>query len=154
LPKGREPYDPPYSEENANIVGLVQGPWSQAGQEHHRREIRYEIQNSKRQFEVADYQVIDVMNDHLCYVITERKTAWFLPWSNYFTVVLKIVITHVAKSQSKLAIYSRNDWSTVPVIGRSRGFNEYGIIADSPQISSRTKLVPIRNRTPIRWQTS
>src|ERR1051325_8534491 len=50
-------------------VGLVQGPWSQASQEHHRREIRYEIRNSKRQFEVADYQVIDVMNDHLCYVI-------------------------------------------------------------------------------------
>jgi hypothetical protein len=104
-------------------LGLVQGPWSQASQEHHRREIRYEIQNSKRQFEVADYQVIDVMNDHLCYVITERKTAWFLPWSNYFTVVLKIVITHVAKSQSKLAIYSRNDWSTVPVVGRSRLFD-------------------------------
>ncbi len=103
-------------------IGLVQGPWSQASQEHHRREVRYEIQNSKRQFEVADYQVIDVMNDHLCYVITERKTAWFLPWSNYFTVVLKIVITHVAKSQSKLSIYSRNDWSTVPVVGRSRLF--------------------------------
>jgi VAD1 Analog of StAR-related lipid transfer domain len=85
---------------------------------HYRREITYEIQNSKRHFEVADYQVIDVINDHLCYVITERKTAWFLPKSNYFTLVLKVVITHVAKSQCKLTIFCRVEWYKNPLFGK------------------------------------
>jgi VASt domain-containing protein len=68
--------------------------------------------------EIADYQVIDAMNDHLCYVITERKTAWFLPRSNFFTLVMKVVITHVAKSQCKLSIFSRVEWSKSPFFGK------------------------------------
>jgi hypothetical protein len=60
------------------------------------------------------------MNDHLCYVITERKTAWFLPMNNYFTLVLKIVITHMTKSHCKLSLYIRLDWSHTPFIGRGR----------------------------------
>jgi hypothetical protein len=99
-------------------IGLVQGPWLQPEQGHFHREIRYEIQNSKRHMEVGDYQVIDAMNDHLCYVITERKTAWFLPRSNFFTPVLKVVITHVAKSQCKLAIFTRVEWSKAPFFGK------------------------------------
>ncbi|KAF2665034.1 transcription factor SipA3 [Microthyrium microscopicum] len=98
---------------------LVQGPWEQPDENHHRRQIKYEIQNSKKHFEVSDYQVIDVLNDHLCYVITERKTAWFLPKSNYFTLVLKIVITHVAKSHCRLSIFGRVEWSKTPLLGTS-----------------------------------
>jgi hypothetical protein len=59
-----------------------------------------------------------VINDHLCYVITERKTAWFLPYSNFYTLVLKIVVTHVAKSHCRLSIFVRVDWSKKPVFGK------------------------------------
>ena len=58
------------------------------------------------------------MNDHLCYVITERKTAWFLPKSNFFTLSLKVVITHVAKSKCKLSIFCRVDWFKNPLFGK------------------------------------
>jgi hypothetical protein len=99
------------------FTGLVQYPWKQPDDGHHRREIRYEIKNSRRHFEVADYQVIDVLNDHLCYVITERKTAWFLPRSNCFAMVLKIVVTHVAKSHCRLTIFGRVEWFKSGLIG-------------------------------------
>jgi hypothetical protein len=99
-------------------IGLMQAPWTHPEDGHSKREFRYEVQNSKRHFEVADYQVIDVMNDHLCYVMTERKTAWFLPMNNFFTLVLKIVITHVTKSHCKLTLFTRLDWSQTPFIGR------------------------------------
>jgi hypothetical protein len=102
---------------------LVQGPWLQPENAHHRREIRYETKHTETPVVVSDYQVIDVINDHLCYVITERKTAWFLPRSNYFTLVLKIVVTHVAKSHCKLALFGRVEWSNSPLIGKGEFVN-------------------------------
>jgi hypothetical protein len=106
-----------YCQRGAN--SLIQGPWTHPEDGHSKREIRYEVQNSKRRFRVADYQVIDVMTDHLCYVITERKTAWFLPMNNYFTLIMKIVITHVSKSHCKLSLFTTLDWAQTPWIGRS-----------------------------------
>lgn len=65
---------------------------------------------------VKDYQSIDVANDHLCYVITDRRTPWHLPFQDSYRLVSKIVITHVAKTKCKLAIYIRVDWSSNPWI--------------------------------------
>ena len=58
--------------------------------------------------------MIDVCNDHLCYVVTDKKTPWHLPYSHDFYLVSKVVITHVAKSKSKLAIYTKVDWTKPP----------------------------------------
>lgn len=65
---------------------------------------------------VQDYQTIDVCNDHLCYVVTDRCTPWHLPFQNSYRLISKIVITHVAKTKCKLAIYIRVDWSSDPWI--------------------------------------
>lgn len=60
---------------------------------------------------IIDYQMVDVLNDHLCYVVTDRKTAWHLPQNKHFSLLNKIVITHHAKSKCRLAIYSKVDWT-------------------------------------------
>lgn len=65
---------------------------------------------------VKDYQTIDVTNDHLCYVVTDRRTPWHLPCQSSYRLISKIVITHSAKTKCKLAIYIRVDWSSDPWI--------------------------------------
>ena len=55
-----------------------------------------------------------MLDDHLCYVITDRKTPWHLPHHKDFTLITQIVITHVAKSRCKLAIYLKVGWSKAP----------------------------------------
>lgn len=67
-----------------------------------------------------DYQTIDVWNDHLCYVVTDRKTPWHLPYSQNFQLLSKVVITHVAKSSCKLAIYIKVDWIKSPGYAQGR----------------------------------
>ncbi|KAL8796835.1 MAG: hypothetical protein Q9195_000918 [Heterodermia aff. obscurata] len=94
---------------------IKQTPWVQPEQGHLRREFEYQIQYSStfgrsRQATITDYQIIDVYNDHLCYVVTDRKTAWHLPSNQDFLILSKIVITHVAKSKCKLAIFTKVDW--------------------------------------------
>jgi VAD1 Analog of StAR-related lipid transfer domain len=59
---------------------------------------------------VSDYQIIDVLNDHLCYVVTDKRTPWHLPFKRSFRLVSKIVITHISKSRSKLAIFTKVEW--------------------------------------------
>ena len=59
---------------------------------------------------IVDSQIVDVANDHLCYVVTDRKSPWHLPRPTDSSLVTKIVITHVAKSTSKLALYTKVDW--------------------------------------------
>ncbi|KAL8863651.1 MAG: hypothetical protein Q9178_000334 [Gyalolechia marmorata] len=61
---------------------------------------------------VTDYQMIDSLNEHLCYVVTDRKTPWALPYGRYLSLLTKIVITHHAKSKCRLAIYIRVDWQS------------------------------------------
>lgn len=60
--------------------------------------------------EISDYQIIDVLNDHLCYVVTDKRTPWHLPFKRSFRLVSKVVITFVSKSKSKLAIYTKVEW--------------------------------------------
>lgn len=84
------------------------------------REFKFAAGEGAVQKEVIDYQIIDVLNDHLCYVITDRKAPWYLPYSQDFTLLSKIVITHVAKSRCKLAIFTKVDWTRQPSVGKGK----------------------------------
>lgn len=75
---------------------------------------------SVREVHVIDSQAIELLNDHLCYVIKDTKTPWHLPFGDHFSLVSKIVITHVSKSNCKLAIYVAVDWSRIPVVYRGK----------------------------------
>ena len=72
---------------------------------------------------------IEVDNDHICYAITDRKTPWHLPYHNDFMLVPRVVITHVAKSKCRLAIYTMVDWSKAPKF--SKGLVERQALDDS-----------------------
>lgn len=103
---------------------IIQGPWTLAPNVHMRREFRFKVNSvdmlrRAKTCEVKDHQTIDVHRDHVTYVVTHVKRAWHLPHSQYFTIVTKIVITHISKSKCKLAIYIRTDWSTFPSISKS-----------------------------------
>ena len=111
-----------YHERRAHSI--KQGPWLQQEKNHMRRAFEYNIEylNLFRQIRTAtvlDTQMIDVLNDHLCYVVTDRKTPWHLPCYRNYTLVSKIVITHIAKSKCKLAIYTNVDWFQMAPLGRS-----------------------------------
>ena len=106
-----------YYERKASRV--KQGPWVKQERNHMRRAFEYQIEyldiiRQTCRALVVDYQMIDVQNDHLCYVVSDRKTPWHLPYHQYFTLLSKIVITHVAKSKCKLAIYTKVDWTRTP----------------------------------------
>jgi len=58
---------------------IAQGPWIQLDHGHMQRDFSFQIDyvdmfRRHRQANVVDYQVIDVLNDHVCYVITDKKT--------------------------------------------------------------------------------
>ncbi|KAJ5106547.1 hypothetical protein N7456_003222 [Penicillium angulare] len=94
---------------------IKQGPWTSNESHHLRRDLHYNIAKpdvfgQTRDNPVSDYQIIDVLNDHLCYVITDKRTPWHLPLRRHFRLVSKIVITFVAKSKCKLAIYTKVEW--------------------------------------------
>ncbi|KAI9699605.1 MAG: SNF1-interacting protein [Bogoriella megaspora] len=99
-----------YKERWANRI--IQSPWTQSSTPHFRRSFTYEtLPSSPAPSQIIDYQLIDVLNDHLCYVVTDKKTPWHLPHSAQFLLHSKIIITHVAKAKCKLAIFTRSDWS-------------------------------------------
>ncbi|KAH6681625.1 hypothetical protein B0J14DRAFT_469321 [Halenospora varia] len=113
---------------------IAQGPWRPLEAGHMRRDFEFQIDyfdvfHRARQANVVDYQVIDIMNDHICYVISDMKTPWHLPYRKDFMLVSKIVITHVAKSKCKLAIYTKVDWSKTPKF--SKGLVEKQALDDS-----------------------
>ncbi|RAL59757.1 hypothetical protein DID88_000386 [Monilinia fructigena] len=102
---------------------IAQGPWIHLDSNHMRREFEFQIDyvdswHKARQTNIIDHQVIDIMNDHVCYVVTDSKTPWHLPHFQDFMLISKIVITHVAKSKCKLAIYTKVEWSKSPKIGK------------------------------------
>ncbi|KAI9844321.1 MAG: SNF1-interacting protein [Thelocarpon superellum] len=102
---------------------IKQGPWTQINQEQLQRAFEYQIDyvsmfGRSRQANVSDTQSIDILNDHLCYVVTDQKTPWHLPHHDDFTLVTKIVITYVAKSKCKLAIYTKVDWTKAPAFSK------------------------------------
>ena len=76
-----------------------------------------------KQVTIADYQMIDVLNDHLCYVVTDRKIPWHLPYHQHFMLVTKVVVTHVTKSKCKLAIYTKVEWSKPRTFAQSTIIN-------------------------------
>ena len=102
---------------------IKQGPWIQEEGNHMRRTFEYQIEyldlfRARREAGIVDNQTIDVHNDHLLYVVTDRKTPWHLPYHTDYMLVSKVVITHVAKAKCKLAIFIKVDWSRLPRIGR------------------------------------
>ncbi|KAI4115578.1 MAG: hypothetical protein LQ345_003856 [Seirophora villosa] len=123
-----------YKDANPLRSGIKQGSWTQHEQGRLRRGFEYQVHYSDffgtsclppchsastnarfagrlRSATITDYQMVDVLNDHLCYVVTDRKTAWHLPRNENFSLLSKIVITHHAKSKCRLAIYSKVDWT-------------------------------------------
>ncbi|KAJ5444190.1 uncharacterized protein N7458_008062 [Penicillium daleae] len=98
---------------------IKQGPWASTEARHLRRDFHYQIETTdifgrSRNNAISDYQIIDVLNDHLCYVITDKRTPWHLPLRRSFRLVSKVVITFVTKSKSKLAIYTKVEWLKSP----------------------------------------
>jgi hypothetical protein len=53
-------------------------------------------------------------------VITERRTPWSLPYARRFSILSKIVVTHVAKSRCRFAVFAKIEWrkGRPPVVGR------------------------------------
>ncbi|CAH0026785.1 unnamed protein product [Clonostachys rhizophaga] len=103
---------------------IAQGPWVQIDQGRMRREFQFKVKSAdmlgrSQTAEITDYQVIDLHSDHVTYVVTHTRTAWHLPYSQHFKLVTKIVITHLAKTRCKLAIYVRIDWSKSPALSRN-----------------------------------
>ncbi|CAI6327934.1 unnamed protein product [Periconia digitata] len=95
---------------------IVQGPWKTTDKGKQRRDFEYEIAQPGQSdaIVIGDYQIIEVLNDHLCYVVADRKTPWYLPGHDRFILLTKIVITHVHKARCKLTVYSKVDWSRNP----------------------------------------
>lgn len=103
---------------------ISQGPWMLIDQGRMRRSFQFMVEykdvlGRSKTAEVNDHQTIELLSDHATYVVSHVRTAWHLPHSRFFKLVVKIVITHVAKSRCKLAIYVRVDWSKSPALSRS-----------------------------------
>lgn len=95
---------------------VVQGPWITNDKSLQRRDFEYEVAQPGKNGAVVinDYQIIEVLNDHLCYVVSDRKTPWYLPGHERFVLLTKTVITHVSKARCKLAIHIKVDWKRDP----------------------------------------
>ena len=103
---------------------IAQGPWELQDHGRMKRQFRFKVDyvdmlGRKRPGDVTDTQTIDIFSDHITYVVTHIKTPWHLPHSQAFKLVTKVVITHVAKSKCKLAIYTKADWSEAPAFAKS-----------------------------------
>lgn len=103
---------------------ITQGPWTLVDQGKMRREFHFQVDYSdiigrSKTSNIHDYQTIDVFSDHVTYVVTHSKTAWHLPHSRSFKLISKVVITHVAKSKCRLAIYVKIDWSKAPALSKN-----------------------------------
>ncbi|KAF2484224.1 hypothetical protein BDY17DRAFT_295237 [Neohortaea acidophila] len=89
---------------------VVQTPWAKNAGDHWQR--RFTSLTSPLQ----DTQTVDILNDHLCYLVTNNRVPWRLPYSDRFHLTTKLVITHIAKSRSKLAIYQQISWYRSPSV--------------------------------------
>ncbi|EGD94874.1 transcription factor SipA3 [Trichophyton tonsurans CBS 112818] len=109
------------SQHQRRAQNIKQGPWVTLPSSHLRREMAYQIRmvdtfGRSHLADVCDYQIIDVFNDHLCYVVTDKRTPWHLPFKRQFRLVSKAVITHVSKSKCKLAIFTKVEWILQPYL--------------------------------------
>jgi hypothetical protein len=94
---------------------ISQGPWTNLGEGHLRRDLTFDtptmnLLGQESFSRVQDYQVIDVASDHLCYVVSDKRTPWHLPYQDSHRLVSKVVITHVAKARCKLAVFVKVEW--------------------------------------------
>ncbi|KAF2231323.1 hypothetical protein EV356DRAFT_535596 [Viridothelium virens] len=100
---------------------IVQSPWTQPESTHFRRSFTYEtFSQPSHSPQIIDYQLIDVLNDHLCYVITDKKAPWHLPYPSSFLLHTKLIITHVSKARCKIAIFTRSDWTSAMPAWKAR----------------------------------
>lgn len=102
---------------------IKQSPWRTSETGQLRREFGYEIDytsflGKQKKGAVNDYQTIELQDDHLVYVVADRKTPWHLPHRERFMLVTKVVIAHVAKSKCRLSIWTDVEWSDVPVFSK------------------------------------
>ncbi|KAI1426101.1 hypothetical protein F5Y12DRAFT_784189 [Xylaria sp. FL1777] len=100
---------------------IAQGPWTLNNAGNMERNFQFKVTYSNglgrsREEDIADHQIIEVFSDHVTYVVTHEKTPWHLPHAQGFKLVTKIVITHVAKSKCKLAIFTKVVWSKAPAL--------------------------------------
>ena len=98
---------------------IRQGPWTQTDHGHLRRDFDYQLDyldvlRRVRQARVEDHQLVEVANEHLLYVVSDRKSPWRHPFPNSFLLLTKIVITHLAKSKCKLGLYIKAEWIKPP----------------------------------------
>lgn len=104
---------------------IAQGPWQLIDHGKMKREFKFKVDSlgilgrAKHGEEVIDYQIIDVFSDHITYAVTHVKTPWHLPHSHLFKLITKVVITHVAKSKCKLAVYTKVEWSRTPPLSKT-----------------------------------
>lgn len=106
---------------------IAQGPWELVDHGKMNREFKFKVDTigiiarakNSGEKDVVDQQVIDVFSDHITYVVTYIKTPWHLPHSSAFKIITKVVITHVAKSKCKLALYIKVEWSKTPPLSRA-----------------------------------
>jgi hypothetical protein len=118
---------------------IAQGPWTLgdhggAMARHFTFKVDYvDMLGRSKPGDVTDTQTIDVFSDHVTYVVTYVKTPWHLPHSSDFRLVLKIVVTHIAKSKSKLAIYTKVDWaaSKTPSAALAKGLVQRQALDDA-----------------------
>ncbi|CAF9903811.1 MAG: SNF1-interacting protein [Alectoria fallacina] len=108
---------------------IKQGPWSQLEHGHLRRDFEYQIEyldtfRRVHQATVEDHQMVEVNNEHLLYIVSDRKTPWHLPYRDSFLLLTKVVITHRAKSKCKLAVYTKVEWTRPPPLTK-------GIVAEA-----------------------
>lgn len=112
---------------------LKQGPWTPIGDSRLVRALAFSIPTTNLfgqevYASITDHQTVDVLNDHLCYVVTDRRTPWHLPFQSSYRLITKIVITHVAKTKCKLALYVRVDWSSNPwIYGMERILTQHAL---------------------------
>ncbi|KAI0862361.1 hypothetical protein F4860DRAFT_502745 [Xylaria cubensis] len=100
---------------------IAQGPWKLNDAGNMQRIFDFKVTYSNRlgrsrEEDIADHQVIEIFSDHVTYVVAHEKTPWHLPHAQDFKLVTKIVITHVAKSKCKLAIFTKVVWSKAPAL--------------------------------------
>ncbi|KAI1098978.1 hypothetical protein F4804DRAFT_323212 [Jackrogersella minutella] len=105
-------------------LNVAQGPWKLNDAGHMHRQFRFSVNSTTRlgrtkAEEFVDDQTIDLFSDHVTYVITHVKIPWHLPHAHGFKLVTKIVITHVAKSKCKLAIFTKVAWSKPPALAKN-----------------------------------
>ncbi|KAL7626274.1 SNF1-interacting protein [Parahypoxylon ruwenzoriense] len=103
---------------------IAQGPWKLNDSGNLQRQFRFKVNYTTRlgrprAEEVTDEQTIELFSDHVTYVVTHVKTPWHLPHAHGFKLVTKIVITHVAKSKCKLAIFTKVAWSKPPALAKN-----------------------------------